>query len=459
MAQDPAANGNTAASASVRSDRTAPTLSITPNGTATNVSVSTMTFTFQFSEVVEGFSTSDIVVTNGSVGTFTAVDGDTYRLVVTANSDGAVNVSVAADATLDAARNGNPTANAMITVDRTAPTVVINPADTTTRESPITFTFQFSEPVFGFTASDAQIGNGGVRIFGEFTAVDSDTYTLTVTPRIDGPVSIYLDSAVFRDAVGNYNRAIQSSVIADLPPKVVWFQRQSPESGFSNGGDLVFLALFSESMTQIEASDFAVVGATTATVTSVVPIEWYEEYKRYENRLFLVTVSGGDLHSFSGSVGLNLSSSQNITDLTGNTLPTQEPTIDELFMVEHTPPTTISFVRDSPMAVTTNADELAFRVKFSEAVTQIDPADFAVNGITTAFVAKVVPVTSSVYDIVVSGGDLEFFNGPVGLNFASVATITDLAGNPLVIAEPDIDEIYTLDDSLPSSTSLARSTS
>ena len=428
-------------------DTAAPVLVITPNATSTNAN--SITFTFQFNEAVTGFTKSDVAITNGSAGTFTVLDGDTYTLSVTAAADSLVSVSVPSAVAQDGIGIGNTAANAMITIDRTAPTVVISPADTTTRESPITFTFQFSEPVFGFTASDAQIGNGGTRIFGEFTAVDSDTYTLTVTPRIDGPVSIYLDSAVFRDAAGNYNRVIQSSVIADLPPKVVSFQRQSPESGFSNGGDLVFHALFSESMTQIEASDFAVVGATTATVTSVVPIEWYEEYKRYENRLFLVTVSGGDLHSFSGSVGLNLSSSQNITDLTGNTLPTQEPTIDELFMVEHTPPTTISFVRDSPMAVTTNADELAFRVKFSEAVTQIDPADFAVNGITTAFVAKVVPVTSSVYDIVVSGGDLEFFNGPVGLNFASVATITDLAGNPLVIAEPDIDEIYTLDDSLP----------
>ena len=53
-------------------DTTAPSISITPNGETTNTSL--IEFTFQFSEIVNGFDASDVVVTNGSAGTFTMMD-------------------------------------------------------------------------------------------------------------------------------------------------------------------------------------------------------------------------------------------------------------------------------------------------------------------------------------------------------------------------------------------------
>ena len=51
-------------------------------GTA-NIAGGTVIYTFQFSETVTGFVVGDITVVNGTKGTFTAVDGDTYTLVVT----------------------------------------------------------------------------------------------------------------------------------------------------------------------------------------------------------------------------------------------------------------------------------------------------------------------------------------------------------------------------------------
>ena len=98
-------------------DDTAPTLAITPRNTTTNASP--VTFTFQFSETVTGFDASDVSVTNGTKGNLTAIDGDTYSLIVTPITDGTVSVSVSANAAQDAASNGSTSASASIIVDRT----------------------------------------------------------------------------------------------------------------------------------------------------------------------------------------------------------------------------------------------------------------------------------------------------------------------------------------------------
>src|SRR5207253_2242550 len=136
---------------------------------------SPITFTFQFSETVTGFTAADVSVTNGTKGTFTAVDGDTYTLDVTPTSDGTVTASVGANAAQDAGGNGNTAASASVTSDQTSPTLAITPDGTTTNASPVTFTFQFDETVTGFTAGDVTVTNGTA---GTFTAVDGDTYTL-----------------------------------------------------------------------------------------------------------------------------------------------------------------------------------------------------------------------------------------------------------------------------------------
>ena len=55
---------------------------------------------FQWSETVTGFTTDDVVISVGTKGTFTAVDGDTYSLVITAPTDtnGNIVVSVSTNA-------------------------------------------------------------------------------------------------------------------------------------------------------------------------------------------------------------------------------------------------------------------------------------------------------------------------------------------------------------------------
>ncbi len=116
--------------------------------------------------------------------------------------------------------------------------------------------------------------------------------------------------------------------------------------------------------------------------------------------------------------------------------------------IDATAPSTTSFVRQTPATSPTNADTLVFRATFSEAVANVDTGDFAVTG-TTATVTNVAVVSTSQYDVTVSGGNLATFNGTVGLNLKTGQNITDLAGNPLPTTEPTTDETYTLDNLAP----------
>jgi hypothetical protein len=112
-------------------DIVAPTLTITPDSSTVSVSTlpAAVIFTFQFSEIVTGFVAGDITIaedeTGGTgsftVGAFTAVDGDTYTLVVTINADSQVGYKITADVAAgvanDAAGNGNTAATqAVVTV-------------------------------------------------------------------------------------------------------------------------------------------------------------------------------------------------------------------------------------------------------------------------------------------------------------------------------------------------------
>lgn len=115
------------------------------------------------------------------------------------------------------------------------------------------------------------------------------------------------------------------------------------------------------------------------------------------------------------------------------------------------PPSTVSFRRQTPTSPITNANSLTFRVTFSEAVSNVDAADFVVTG-TTGAITAVTPPAGSVYDVTVTGGDLANLNGTVGLNLSGVQNIADVVGSPLPPAEPPVDEIYTIDNVAPTVT-------
>jgi hypothetical protein len=111
-------------------------------------------------------------------------------------------------------------------------------------------------------------------------------------------------------------------------------------------------------------------------------------------------------------------------------------------------PSVLSFKRQNPLSTFTNADTLTFRATFSEPVVNVGLNDFIINGTTATF--TVTQVSGSVYDVVVSTGNLAGLNNTVGLDLVGSPTINDSAGNPLPPGEPVIDETYTVDNLAPS---------
>jgi hypothetical protein len=114
-------------------------------------------------------------------------------------------------------------------------------------------------------------------------------------------------------------------------------------------------------------------------------------------------------------------------------------------------PSVISFIRQTPSSGSTNADSLVFRATFSEAMSNVDASDFIATG-TTGTPTSVAAVSTDVYDITVSGGDLPNLNGPVGLNLSPTQNIVDATGNALPTTEPVTDHTYTVDNTAPSVT-------
>ncbi|MEM1253801.1 MAG: DUF4114 domain-containing protein [Cyanobacteria bacterium P01_H01_bin.21] len=234
------------------------------------------------------------------------------------------------------------------------------------------------------------------------------------------------------------------------------------DPNFTADNRLVFRATFTDDVNNVTADDFNVTGVTGATIVSAVSVN--QGIKQYD-----ITIEVDNLPAFTGTIGLELADDQDITDADDDSpVPTAAPTgtnasyqLTGTDPADTTPPEITSIERQTPDAAVTDADALTFRVTFSEDVQNVNAADFVVNGDTTATVTSVTEVNDGVYDVVVSGGDLADFNGDVGLDLAGDQDIADLADNDLPDGEPDIDEVYTVDnddDPAPSLISIERLT-
>lgn len=182
---DQAGNASLAATGTLSTthDKVLPTVTITDDeaGVA-NIAGGNVIYTFTFSEDVTGFDASDVTVTNGSKGLFTAVSPTVYTLAVTptAQFEGNMTVSVAAGVAIDAAANPNlASAQSTQAVDTIAPTILISEpvmGDNRINDA------EDSVVVVGGTSTNAQAGR---TVTVTFTR-GGDTATATATVNADG---------------------------------------------------------------------------------------------------------------------------------------------------------------------------------------------------------------------------------------------------------------------------------
>jgi Bacterial Ig-like domain len=454
---DGLAQFETEASFTNKIDSQAPTATLASTATANrNAPIPVQ---LRFSEPVNDFALSDLIIQNGVLNANARLASATsvnttqteYSFFISPNAPGPVVVRLPAGIAYDAAQNRNAASNTLrIVGDSTSPTLQairrFNPTTANTSANQLTFRAQFSEPVNNASATDFRI-TGTTAGIATFTAISPTTYQITVSGgnlvNLNGTVGVDLrPTQNITDAFGNalVNREPtidEVYTVTNNLPRVIGFTRSNPATPQTNADSLVFRARFTTDVRNVDRNDFVVTGST-ASVTSVSTVS---------PREYLVRVSGGNLPNLNGTVGLDFSPVQNIADAFGNRLLGTEPATDELYTVDNTNPDTLAFRRTS--AAQTNTNTLLFEARFGEPVVQVDAADFAVLG-TSANITQVTAVSPTVYRILVSGGDLGGLNGNVDLNISNTVSISDLAGNRLLFQQPSIDEPYTVDNVRPS---------
>ena len=203
-------------------------------------------------------------------------------------------------------------------------------------------------------------------------ATSTTVYTALITPTADGTVTVDVAANAAQDLAGNGNTAaaqVSSTYTAPLldntAPRVASIVRQNPTASPTNADELTWRVSFSEAVENVDATDFTVTG-TTATLTVMAVAT--------ETGAWDVTAAGGDLADLDATVTLAFAAGQNIADGANNTLADTAPTEtnDNTFVLDNTAPRVTSIVRQTPTASPTNADELTWRVSFSEAVENVD---------------------------------------------------------------------------------------
>ena len=187
-AYDSAGNSSQAAGPVItRYDATRPTVAVdSPSPAATGTSPIAVSVTF--SEPVTGFVVGDLEVTNGTPMSFSGA-GASYTVDIVPASEGDVTVKVPDSAGDDAVGNGSVASNLLTReFDSSRPTVAITTTlGNPTNRATIPVSVEFSKPVHGFAETDLNANGGAVS---SFTQVDPRTWTFTLTPAGDGPVSV-----------------------------------------------------------------------------------------------------------------------------------------------------------------------------------------------------------------------------------------------------------------------------
>lgn len=219
----------------------------------------------------------------------------------------------------------------------------------------------------------------------------------------------------------SYNKNL---VIDNTPPVVASINRQNPSGQYTNT-NCTWRVTFSEAVSLVDISDFAVTKTggiiTSYSVASVSTVNT----SAYD---VAVNTGAGD-----GVLRLDVPSFAIIRDVAGNAQNTGYAS-GQTYTVEKTPPTVLSVNRQAPASQFTNgSSSVTWRVTFSESVTGVAVGCFAVGkvsgGISGYSVSMVTVVTGNptAYDVTANVGTGE---GELRLDVLSASTtLYDTVGN------------------------------
>jgi hypothetical protein len=270
--------------------------------------------TVTFSESVDDFAEGGISVTHGAVNNF-AGSGQDYTFDLVPAGVGTVTATVNADATHDAAGNGN-TASNPLSRDYTnvRPTVsMTSTASNPTNVSPIPVTVTFSASVSDFAEEDVTVDHGTISDFGG----SGTTYTFDLTPSGQGLVSASIAENVAHDGANNGNMAGSFSRTYDSVAPTMQVSAPSPTVTFT--GPVTYTVTYTNAeavtLSQLDVSLAATGGVTGAKSVMMAKAE--------STQVWLVIVS-----DISGQGTLSISIPEGTgTDAAGNLAPASGQTV------------------------------------------------------------------------------------------------------------------------------------
>lgn len=389
--------------------------------------------------------TDSYTLSSGSIGGFTLgsptkINNTTYTATFTVTSGG-TDVAAGSDIPVslvftDGAGNSNTAYTTAISqsgdaINASAPTdIALSNANLSTSASANSTvgTLSSTDATPGDTFTYALVTGDGATDNASFAIIGNQLQAIDPSAMTAGSKSIRVQTT---DAAGN-TYVEQMGVTVTTNPTVTI---TSSASTLKAGETATLTFTFSETPSGFAASDITSTGGTLSGLT----------VDSGDNKVYTATFTpDANAQSLSGSLSIAAGTFKNASDqnnLASNTLTITGDTLR---------PTITSIERQTPALETTNADTLVYRVTFSEAVTGVDAADFAVSG-TTASVSSVVSAGGNAYELTLSGGDLSDLNATVTLSLASGQNITDSAGNTLSNTTPGTNQVtYIVDNTAPS---------
>ena len=465
----------------VPADTTPPTISSIErhDPTSENTDSQTLIYRVTFSENVTGVDAADFALSSGSTGTGSMASltgsGDTYRVTVSATQDGTYNLDLSSGHEITDTAS-NPLADttpagadetytvSTVPADTTPPTVSSierhNPAVENTDSQTLVYRVTFSENVTGVDAADFALSSGstggGTSTSGQFTQTRSPALAITLDNTVSDTITVP-DSGTATSVSVAVN--ITHTWIGDLKVDLVAPDGTTKTLHDRSGGD-------ADDIDQTYEPDFgsvSIAGTWTLRINDNYAAEddgtlnsWTLTINHGSTASPVTTVSGsGDTYRVTvsattdGTYNLDLASSgHGIADAASNPLADTAPIgADETYTVsivsaDTTPPTVSSIERHDPTSENTDSQTLVYRVTFSENVTGVDAADFALSSGSTG-TGSIASLTGSgdTYHATVSATQ----DGTYNLDLSSGHGITDTASNPLADTAPTgADHTYTV---------------
>lgn len=320
---DGAGNANMGAvSANYAIDSEVPTATITMG--ATNLMAGqTTTVTIAFSEAVTGFTSADLTVQSGTLGTLETSDGGrTWSATFTPNTGvSAPNNNITLDNTGIADLAGNVGVGTTVfpnygvyTVRPTASIAVANTALKAGDTSLVTITF--SEPVTGLAANDFTVANGALS---GLSSSDGITWTATLTPTAGataGTNAIHLDTTGVANSLGNTGSGTVSSnnytVDTARPAATITMS----DSALKAGETSLVTITFAEAVTGLTIGALGAPNGVLSGLTTADNITYTATYTPAANKTAAtnaITFDNSLVLDTAGNSGTGTSSSANFT--------------------------------------------------------------------------------------------------------------------------------------------------